>query len=397
MVGGTRSYEFAKGLVERGHDVHMITSDADASDADRRLAWRTSRESGITVHWSSIPYRNSMGYGQRLRAFGHFARAAAVRAAGLEQDVVFATSTPLTVAIPAAYAAYRRRVPMVFEVRDLWPEVPIALGALRSPVMRRLAWALEAWAYRRSSHVIALSDSMADSIRRRFPDTRITVVPNGCDVARFADADRLGKELRNDLPWLGQRPLVLYAGTLGLVNGVGYLVRAAAILQKSDPDIRIAIVGAGREEAELRALATRLGVLDRNLFMLGAVPKSKVVGYFGACDLAVSTVIENPTLQGDAANKVFDALAAGRPVGLNHGGALTDLICRSGAGLMLPPSDHAGAADAIARFLRDPSSVQSARIAAGSLATTRFDRRELLLQFESVLLRAHRGDLVGVG
>jgi glycosyltransferase involved in cell wall biosynthesis len=286
---------------------------------------------------------------------------------------------------------------MVFEVRDLWPEVPIALGALRSPVMRRLAWALEAWAYRRSSHVIVLSDSMADSIRRRFPNTRISVVPNGCDLARFADADRLGKELRNDLPWLGQRPLVLYAGTLGLVNGVGYLIRAAAILQKSDPDIRIAIVGAGREEAELRALATRLGVLDRNLFMLGAVPKTDVARYFGACDLAVSTVIENPALQGEAANKVFDALAAARPVGLNHGGELTDLICKSRAGVALPPGDHVGAAHVIATFLRDSAAVSSARTAARSLAVTRFDRCDLFTRFETVLLDAHRGGLVGVG
>jgi glycosyltransferase involved in cell wall biosynthesis len=397
MVGGTRSYEFAKRLVEHGHEVHMITADADAVGVRRWGGWRTSNESGITVHWAPIPYRNEMGYAQRLRAFGHFARSAAVRASRLEQDLVFATSTPLTVAVPAIYAAARRRVPMVFEVRDLWPEVVIALGGLRSPIARHAAWTLEALAYRRSSHIIALSDSIASSIRTRFPDTAVTVVPNGCDLSLFADAERSGKQLRAETRWLGQRPLVLYAGTLGPANGVEYLVRAAAVLHETHPDVRIAVVGTGREEQHLRQLATRLGVLNRNLFMLGAVSKTEVVRYFGACDLSMAILVENPALQGDAGNKVFDALAAGRPVGINYRGAINDLLRESGAGIALPPGDPVGAARVIAGFLDDSAATGSARMAARSLAVTRFDRNDLFARFETVLLNAHRGVPVRVG
>src|SRR5205823_13311940 len=128
MAGGSRSYEMARRLVAAGHDVHMVTSDRDAADA--HAPWRHSVEAGIHVHWTPIAYDNRMSYGERMRAFLRFAWRAARKAVALRGDVVFATSTPLTIAIPAVYAARRLRVPMVFEVRDLWPEVPIAIGAI---------------------------------------------------------------------------------------------------------------------------------------------------------------------------------------------------------------------------------------------------------------------------
>jgi glycosyltransferase involved in cell wall biosynthesis len=235
MAGGTRSYEFARRLVERGHEVHVVAGGPETSEHDRH---RVTSESGITVHWLPVAYGNAMSYRRRLAAFARFAWQAASVSAALSGDLVLASSTPLTVAIPAAYAARRRRVPMVLEVRDLWPELPIAIGALRSPVMRWVAWRLEGWAYRRSVHVIALSPGMAQSIRRRFPRVPVTVIPNGCDLDLFADADRSGRALRAASPWLSDRPLVLYAGTIGRYNGLDYLVRMAAALATTDPEVR---------------------------------------------------------------------------------------------------------------------------------------------------------------
>ncbi|GAA4587652.1 hypothetical protein GCM10023107_06670 [Actinoplanes octamycinicus] len=143
MAGGTRSYELARRLVARGHEVHMITGAPDGVRAG------ISTEAGIVVHWLPVPYRNAMSYRRRIWAFLGFVGRSAVVAGRLRHDLVFVTSTPLTVAIPGVYAALRRRVPMVLEVRDVWPELPIALGALRSPVSRWAARRLEAWAYHR--------------------------------------------------------------------------------------------------------------------------------------------------------------------------------------------------------------------------------------------------------
>lgn len=382
MTGGTRSYEFARRLVERGHEVHMITGDPGGDRA------RISTESGIVVHWLPVPYDSAMSYRRRLWAFARFVGRAAAVAGRLRHDLVFATSTPLTVAIPGAYAARRRGVPMVLEVRDVWPEVPIAVGALRSPATRWVAGRLEAWAYRRSAHVIALSPGMADSIRRRFPEVGVTVVPNCSDRAMFADADRAGAALREATPWLQGRPLVLYAGALGLANGVDYLVRMAARLAETDPDVRIGILGDGAKRDEIHDLAARLGVLNRNLFLFGPVAKAEVVAFFGACDLAVSVFVNLPELSNNSPNKAFDAFAAGRPVAVNNGGWLGDLIAATGAGLVLPADDPAGAAATVAAFLRDPEARRAARAAAGTLARDRFDRDLLFQDFERVLTRA---------
>ncbi|AEV86430.1 glycosyl transferase [Actinoplanes sp. SE50] len=387
MAGGTRSYEFARRLVEHGHQVHMVTADASGGPA------RVTTEAGIVVHWLPVPYDNAMSYRRRILAFLSFVGRATLVAARLDHELVFATSTPLTVAIPGVVAAMRRRVPMVFEVRDLWPRAPIAVGALRSPAARWAAGRLEAWAYRRSAHVIALSDDMADSIQRRFPRVPVTVVPNGSDRALFSGpaARRAGAALRRSLPWLGDRPMVLYAGALGVVNGVDYLVRAAARLAVLDPEVRVVILGDGRMRESIRRLAAELGVLERTLFLLPPVAKTEVVAWFAACDLATGLTLNRPELGSDSSNKLLDALAAGRPVAVNHGGWITGLLTRTGAGLALPPDDPEGAATVLAGFLRDPAAGAAARRAASALARDRFDRNVLFRDFERVLIEARYG------
>lgn len=134
MSGGTRSYEMARRMVAAGHEVHMITSYREQGEC--RKDWCQTDESGIQVHWYPVPYSNLMGFAQRLKAFFAFALAARRKASELESDILFATSTPLTIAPSAVPAARKKRIPMVFEVRDLWPEMPIASGVLRNPMLR---------------------------------------------------------------------------------------------------------------------------------------------------------------------------------------------------------------------------------------------------------------------
>ncbi|GAA4465191.1 glycosyltransferase family 4 protein [Phytohabitans houttuyneae] len=378
-LGGSRSLGFAQRLAGAGHEVHMIAGACAEPGAPER---------GIVEHFVPTRYSNHLGYGARIKAFGQFAVGAARVAARIPHDVVFASSTPLTVAIPGIYASRRRRSPMVFEVRDVWPEVPIAMGALRSPAARWAARWLEAQAYRHSSEIVALSPTMAESIRRRFPDARVTVIPNNCDLAEFADAEQAGQRLRAQTPWLGHRPMVLYAGTIGLANGVDYVVRMAERLAAIDPEIRVVVIGDGAKRDEVRALADRLGVLDRTFFLLPAVMRKDAVAWFGACDLALSTFLNLPALSANSPNKVFDALAAGRPIAVNNGGWVAELIARHDVGLVLEPDDPAGAAKAVAAFVRDPRACGTARDAARRLARERFDRDAHCQELERILARA---------
>ena len=170
IPGGTRSYEMARRLVAMGHEVNMLTTWRKEKEQwlprfpKNKSGWFETYEAGIKVHWLPVPYSNRMGFGERIRAFFQFALRGAQRAAALDADIVFATSTPLTIALPAVYAARRRKVPMVFEVRDLWPEMPIAMGALQSPLQIRAARALESWAYRNAAAVVALSRGMKQGV-----------------------------------------------------------------------------------------------------------------------------------------------------------------------------------------------------------------------------------------
>jgi glycosyltransferase involved in cell wall biosynthesis len=363
----------------------MVTSDQQAA-ADERTVWRESVEAGIRVHWTPVPYDNSMSYSQRIRAFFQFAWRAARKAAQLGGDLVFATSTPLTIALPAVYAARRTRVPMVFEVRDLWPAVPIAIGAIRNPLAKWAARRLERFAYRNASRVVALAPGMRDEVvATGYPAARVAVIPNGCDLDVF-DADVPASTPRQEHAWLGERPLLVFIGTFGLVNGMGYLVRLAAAIAPLDAEIRIAAVGTGREYDNTRKLAEQLQVLNRNFFLLGKLPKRQAAAWMQAADMSIALFTGPEIVWRDAVqNKFFDSLAAGKPVANNFPGWQAKIAVEAGAGLILSADDIDAAARAVVGALRDRTWMEQARKAARQLAEQRYNRDLLAAQLAQLL------------
>lgn len=385
MLGSTRSYEMGRRLVTWGHEVQMVTSIRKRRET-RLPSWTETQEDGIHVHWCPVPYRNEMTYAQRMLAFVQFAWKAAHKAASLKGDLVFATSTPLTIALPAIYAARRRRIPMVFEVRDLWPELPIAVGALKSPIMIAFARWLERIAYNNSARVVALSPGMkAGIVRAGYPPQRVHVIPNAADLEFFDVLSAAGARFRERFDWLGERPLVVYTGTMGLINGVGYLARLAAAAQKLDPEIRFLVVGKGAEHAQVRDEAVRLAVLNKSFFMLEAVPKAEIPSVLSAATMATSLCINLSQLWANSANKFFDALAAGRPIGINYEGWQADLLRETGAGIVLDASNPELAAKQVVSAVRNSTWLEQAGRSARMLAEKKFARENLTRQLEAVL------------
>jgi len=385
MPGGTRSYEMARRLVAWGHEVHMVTSWREPTDTP---GWLTTEEAGIQVHWLPVPYSNHMSYGKRLRAFLKFALGAARKAASLPADILFATSTPLTIALPGVYAARRQKVPMVFEVRDLWPEVAIAVGALRNPMTCWAARRLERFAYRNSARVIALSPGMAEGVARAgYSEERIATIPNSSDLDLFRPDEALAREFRVSYPELGDGPIILYPGTLGRINGVAYFAELAAQVVTKRPDCRFVIIGSGIEWDRVRARGEKLGVLGANLFMYPALPKRELVEALAAASVVASLVVNIPEMEANSANKFFDGLASGTPVAINYCGWQADVLKEAGAGFVLP-RDVGEAANHLVAWLNDPAGLQEAGRRARTVAEEQFSRDKLAEQLHAVLLDA---------
>lgn len=390
MAGGTRSYEMARRLVSRGHQVHVITARTDGTGDPG--VWSVESVDGIMVHWLPVRYSNSMGFGRRILAFSEFARKAGRYATRLQGDVVFASSTPLTIAIPGIKVSRSLKIPLVFEVRDLWPDVPIALGVLKSPITKLLARKLEYWAYKNSSHVVGLSPGMCEGVVQAGVDAqRVHCIPNSADIELFSVSNACGHSFRRSRPWLGERPLVVYAGTFGLVNGVGYLVDIAQRVLELNPEVRFLAVGEGAEFLDVERKAKSQGVLGRNFFMEPSIPKSEIPALVNAATITTSLVIPNRALWNNSANKFFDSLAAGRPIFVNHGGWQAELLEETGAGFEVPPEDPKRAGEKLLEFLEEPQLVQSSCVAAKSLAKERFDRDVLARHLEAVLVSAVGG------
>jgi glycosyltransferase involved in cell wall biosynthesis len=381
MSGGTRSFEVGRRLVAAGHRVDMITS---WQEPTRQKGWFMTDECGITVHWLPVRYSNHMSNFSRIIAFCKFAIRAASRARRVRGDIVFASSTPLTIAIPAVYAARRCRIPMVFEVRDLWPELPIAIGALKNPLLQLAAKALEHFAYVNSAAIIALSPGMAQGIcRNGYPKEKVEVVPNAADLQLFRRDALLGGAFRQRLGIGDDKILVGYLGTLGRINGVSYLVRLAAAL-KNDARFVFLAVGEGQEREELAALARAEGVLGGSFLMLPKVAKLEVPALLSAVDVATSLFLPIPEMEANSANKFFDALAAGCCVAINYGGWHAQLLQEANAGVRLDV-DPRRAATELQALADEPGRIESAGINARKLAEDKFSRDDLAAKIHAVL------------
>ncbi len=390
--GGTRSYEFARRLVRDGHQVTMLTSTAFLEPhriSDRGVS--RFEVAGISVVALPIRYRNSFGAARRVAAFVRFAMASAWHASRAQRpDVIFATSTPLTVIIPALAAKVRHRCVMVFEVRDLWPSIPIAMGYLRSKPLRWVARMLERIAYASADSIIALSPGMEAGVRTINEDkTPIAMIPNSSDIDAHSTGDL--DRLPSVWPDLSGRRLITYAGTIGPANDLAWLIRVAEQISSTD-GVAIAIVGDGKERPEIERLALEAGLLGTRVFVLPPIAKSDIPCVLRRSTLCLCLFADEPLLETTSPNKLFDAFAAGRPIAINYGGWQQSLLEDSGAGIVLSRDEHEAATE-IERFMADTDRQDRCGLMARELALTRFDRELLYRQIVEVLSNATRSSL----
>ena len=371
----TRAFAQARALAAAGHAVTLLTGRyagaATGLDGPFRRGRREGRVANFQVVEFDIPYHGGMGLPARAWAFARFAARATPPARGGGWDLVVASSTPLTVAIPALAGP----APFLFEMRDPWPELPAALGLRSRPVLRAMG-ALADAACRRAAVTVALSEGMA-AIARARGARDVEVIGQGCDL------DLFGPQVA---PWrppeaAPHEALAVYAGAHGAANGLDALLDAAAALHaRGERRIRLVLAGEGPERARLLARATP------NVTFLPAMPKRELAALLAGSQLGLLCLAPVPEFaEWTAPNKLMDLLAAGLPVLSCVPGAAARLLAAGRCGETVAPD---ALADALVALGTDPARRAAMGAAARALAVRRHDRRLLAARFVAACERA---------
>jgi len=386
MPGSTRSYELAKRLVKNGHQVMMITS---KRDAHQNLSMSWTNEDGIQVCWIPVSYSNKMGFFRRIISFISFSIQSAKVCLSINADLVFATSTPLTIAIPGIYFSKIKNKPMVFEVRDLWPEIPIALGALKSRLTIKLAKWLEKVTYHNSEQIIALSKGMkAGVVKTGFPSEKVHVITNLSNMTHFA-SNQISEKLKiNGFDWEISNPLVIYTGALGHVNDVPYLIKVADHMKKINPAVKFIIAGEGVEKVRTIELAKNLQLLNNTVFIIDPIQKCHIPQLFFRATIVTSLCLDWEVLRHNSANKFFDGLAAGKPIMINYSGWQREILEKNQAGFYVPHDDPEKGARILNEILKDKDCQKLMGESARQLAEEKFSIDVQFPKFVKVLKSA---------
>lgn len=386
----TRSYEMAKNLIARGHDVTMVCGSGQMSHTGlssiSKNGMRSGIVDGINVIEYDIPYSNYYGFMKRIWVFILFAWGSIKIAMTYKYDVLFATSTPLTAGIPGIIAKILRRKTFVFEVRDLWPEIPIQMGIIKNPIIIYLMSALEWLCYHSADACIGLSPGIVKGIiKRGVKEDRVAMIPNGCDLDLF-----------NPLSVNPERPegvnsddfILVFTGAHGLANGLNDVLDVAQVIKKRKLNkIKFVFIGDGKTKPQLikRAEECKLN----NCIFIDPVNKIKITEYLRGANIGLMVLKNIPAFYyGTSPNKFFDYMAIGLPVINNYPGWLAELIKKNNCGIAVVPESPDLFADAVEYLYKRPLLLEQMGINARKLAEQEFNRINLAKDFADFIEKA---------
>ncbi len=354
--GGTRHHEFARLLAERGHRVTVIASPVSyltGAAASERLPWVTREHDGecITILRAYTYSALHKSFFHRLLSFISFMFSSLVIGWRVPKvDLVWGTSPPITQGLTAWALARLKGAPLLFEVRDLWPAFAVAVGVLKQPLLIRIAEGVERFLYRHADQVMVNSPGFIEHVEARGAG-EVALIPNGADVAMFDPQDD-GEAFRRAHDLVGKF-VALYAGAHGMSNDLGVLLQAAALL-RDRPRIALVLLGDGKEKAFLMTKAAKLGL--GNVHFLPPVAKNEMGAALAGADACIAILKPVELYKTVYPNKVFDYMAAGRPVILAIDGVVREVVRKAEAGIPVKPGDPQALASAISELADDPSS-----------------------------------------
>jgi glycosyltransferase involved in cell wall biosynthesis len=383
-TSGTRSYDVSKHLVQMGHEVTMICGRHEQSGLAAMPWWRlfaVQHLDGIKVVMCNAYYSNKLNVAARIGSFLKFAvlaTLACIRERGV--DLVFATSTPLTVGIPGRLGAAVQRCPYVFEVRDLWPEDLLAAGRLKPGLEYKLWEWLERFSYAKARRILLVSRGFHDRLLERgFPPERLQTVLLGADGRYYADAQPDTAFLAAH--GLAGKTVAVYAGAHGDANGLPQVLEAAEHL-RDRPDIAILLIGDGKAKPQLQAVAAERKL--SNVFLLDPVSKYRLPGVLMACHIGLMILKQISRPRWVTPNKVFDYMFAGLPTIVNFPGTTAELVAADGVGVVSAPGSAEDLAAKIRHWADHPDLRQAVGRLAREVAWQKYDRKMIAAQLAAV-------------
>lgn len=389
----------AAGLVDLGHRLHVVTALPWYQHHRVEAEWSGRAIRSETVPWGRIsrvhPFpTDKANIPARALAFGGFTALAGLAGVaarrGPRPDVVMAMSPPLTLGPAALGVGTRWRVPVVFNVQDVFPDVAVELGAIRNPRVIATASRLERFVYDRSDAVTVLSDDLADNVGAKLSDqttrAKVHVIPNFVDTVALVDGPR-DNAYRAEHDLVG-RTVVMYAGNVGLSQSLDLVLHAARALRERRPDVVFVINGGGSSLAGLQAAARGLD----NVRFVGYQPKERLGEVLRAADLHV-VPLRTGLARSSVPSKLYSILAAARPIlaSVDEGTEVARTVLRAGAGDAVPPDDPDAFTAALDRLLADPEGL-ARRGAAGRAFVEGWASPAAVAEAYSALFRSVRAD-----
>ena len=377
--GCTRSYWVAEQLIRRGHQVTMITAARGQKNAKSEMV------DGIHVVYVKNRYSNYMSPWRKVLSFVNFVRLATQAAMKVKEvDMVYATSTPLTVGAIALFLRRVRGWRYVFEVRDLWPEFPIQIGAVRNPVLIKMLRWLERRIYQKAEHIVALSPGMKEGvIKAGTPAEKVSMIPNMSKPDQFWPREK-NEEVAGQFGIDTTKFNVIHFGSMGPANGLSYMIEAAKCLKdRGDDTVRFIFMGSGATEPVIKKQAEQYGLT--NVFFIGRQPMVVVSEVVNLCDASITTFLNLPVLQTNSPNKLFDSLSAGKPIIVNSAGWTKEMVEKNDCGFFADPEKPSDLADKLLLYKDDQITLERWGKNARRLSIEVYDKDILTAQVAEVI------------
>lgn len=380
--GGTRHHELARGLAARGHRVTVIASPISylTGSVTEPAKPTSSDEGGIRIIRTYATRAIHRSFLHRMIGFFSFMLSsfwAGVRVRDV--DLVWGTSPPIFQGLTALFLARLKGVPFLFEVRDLWPAFAVQVGVLHNTLLIRLSEWLERFLYRNADQMMVNSPGFIDHVQSRGA-RQVVVIPNGADPRMFDPAAN-GQAFRQ-AHQLGDQFIVLYAGAHGMSNDLGIILEAAHAL-RDEPGIVFVLLGDGKEKPALQARARDLNLT--NLHFVPSIPKADMPEALAAADVCVAILKPIPLYATVYPNKVFDYMAAGRPLIMAIDGVARQVVEQAEAGVFSPPGDPVRLAEAVRQLAADPRRARQMGANGRQYIEQHFDRAKLADQLVQLI------------